>query len=330
MKAIVIAGLGLLVGLCASSFANAEDYYQPVYDDLEAFSRAFDPDLEEVDLAAAFELDYFNPGSPGLAEYARRFALTSESLASRVLKHPLFFASLEDLGERVETQRPAMDAAFARLLDFHPDATFLPVYFLVSGLSSGGQASRQGLLISADRFALTDEWIDSDLYRDGRLRPVSEITHLVAHELAHIQQVLTQGMDSYLSIYGPDKSVLALAIREGAADFVAQLISGDHINPVAHEYGLAHEEAIWNEFKKDYSNSETGEWFFVKPTAHKEWPQDIGYFVGFRIVQSYYENAKDKSEAFKEILAVTDYEMFLRKSGYAERFGDSQSPDVSG
>ena len=330
MKAFLFAGLGLLVGLCASSFANAEDYYQPVYDDLEAFSMAFDPNLEEVELAAAFELDYFNRGSSGLAEYARRFALTPESLARRVLNHPSFFASLEDLGERVETQRPAMDAAFARLLDFHPDATFLPVYFLVSGLSSGGQASRQGLLISADRFALTDEWVDSDLYRDGRLRPLSEITHLVAHELAHIQQVLTQGMDSYLSIYGPDKSVLALAIREGAADFVAQLISGDHINPVAHEYGLAHEEAIWNEFKKDYSNSETGEWFFVKPTAHKEWPQDIGYFVGFRIVQSYYENAKDKSEAFKEILAVTDYEMFLRKSGYAERFGDSQSPDVSG
>ena len=219
MKAILFASLGLLVGLCASSFANAENYYQPVYDDLEAFSRAFDPDLEQVDLAAAFELDYFGPGSPGLAEYARRFALTPESLASRVLNEPLFFASLEDLGERVETQRPAMEAAFARLLDFHPDAMFLPVYFLVSGLSSGGQASRQGLLISADRFALTDEWVDSDLYREGRLRPLSEITHLVAHELAHIQQVLTQGMDRYRSIYGPDKSVLALAIREGTADW---------------------------------------------------------------------------------------------------------------
>ncbi|HSG98141.1 MAG TPA: hypothetical protein VLA11_09125, partial [Woeseiaceae bacterium] len=72
MRATLFAALGLLVGLCASSFANAEDYYQPVYDDLAAFSRAFDPGLEEVDLAAAFELDYFNVGSPGLAEYARR------------------------------------------------------------------------------------------------------------------------------------------------------------------------------------------------------------------------------------------------------------------
>ena len=74
MKAILFASLGLLVGLCASSFANAENYYQPVYDDLEAFSRAFDPDLEQVDLAAAFELDYFDPGSPGLAEYAVGFS----------------------------------------------------------------------------------------------------------------------------------------------------------------------------------------------------------------------------------------------------------------
>ena len=324
MKAILCASLGLLVGLWGSSFVYADNYYQPVYDDLEAFSRAFDPDLKEVDLATAFELEYFKNGSPGLAEYARRFALTPESLATRVLNNPLFFASLEDLGERVETQRPAMDAAFAKLLDFHPDATFLPVYFLVTGLSSGGQASQQGLLISADRFALTDEWVDSDLFRNGRLRPLPEITHLVAHELAHIQQVLAQGMDRYVSIYGPDKSVLALAIREGTADFVAKLISGDHVNPIAHEYGMAHEEAIWNEFKKDYTNSETGEWFFVKPTGHEEWPQDIGYFVGFRIVQSYYENAKDKTEAFQEILSVTDYDLFLQKSGYAERFGNSQ------
>jgi hypothetical protein len=62
----------------------------------------------------------------------------------------------------------------------------------------------------------------------------------------------------------------------------------------------------------------------VKPTAREEWPQDIGYFVGFRIVQSYYENAADKSAAFQEILAVTDYELFLQKSGYAEKFGDFQ------
>jgi hypothetical protein len=42
--------------------------------------------------------------------------------------------------------------------------------------------------------------------------------------------------------------------------------------------------------------------------------------MGFRIVQSYYENASDKEKAVKEILAVTDYNQFLHKSEYALKF----------
>ena len=48
-------------------------------------------------------------------------------------------------------------------------------------------------------------------------------------------------------------------------------------------------------------------------------PQDIAYVLGARIVATYYDNAKDKVKAVSEILGVTDYPAFLRKSGYEER-----------
>ena len=296
---------------------HADDQYELVYSDLDHFSESFRPDLDEQQLVVALKLGYFDRASPGLTEYARRFNLTPDRLAARAVKHTEFFATLGDLRHRISGQAPEIHKAFEKLKSIHPDAVFPPVYFVVSGLGSGGQASQVGLLISADRYTLDESTNTAQSELDLGLRPTRQITHLVAHELAHIQQLRAQGLEQYLSIYGPNESVLAIAIREGTADFIAKLISGDHINPVAHAYGLEHEQEIWQEFKHAAHNNDTGDWFFVKPDKHPGWPQDIGYFMGYRIVESYYNNADDKNEAFQEILGVTDYDQFFDRSGYA-------------
>jgi len=43
--------------------------------------------------------------------------------------------------------------------------------------------------------------------------------------------------------------------------------------------------------------------------------------MGYRIVEAYYRGAPDKSQAILDILSVTDYAMFLEKSGYAPLAG---------
>ena len=45
-----------------------------------------------------------------------------------------------------------------------------------------------------------------------------------------------------------------------------------------------------------------------------------GQTADLEIVGVYYDAAPDKAAAVREILAVTDYEVFLERSGYAERF----------
>lgn len=47
---------------------------------------------------------------------------------------------------------------------------------------------------------------------------------------------------------------------------------------------------------------------------------DLGYFMGYRIAESHYLTAQDKRRAVQDILAVTDYDAFLKASGYPERF----------
>ena len=46
----------------------------------------------------------------------------------------------------------------------------------------------------------------------------------------------------------------------------------------------------------------------------------LGYFMGYRIAQAYYERAPDKKTAIRDILRVKNAEDFLERSGYAEGF----------
>jgi hypothetical protein len=45
-------------------------------------------------------------------------------------------------------------------------------------------------------------------------------------------------------------------------------------------------------------------------------PRDLGYWVGYRIVKSYYQQAPDKRQALRDIYGMTDPHQFLAKSGW--------------
>jgi hypothetical protein len=51
-------------------------------------------------------------------------------------------------------------------------------------------------------------------------------------------------------------------------------------------------------------------------TRFPEKPGDLGYWVGYRIVKSYYQHAADERQALREILEMTDSKAFLAKSGW--------------
>jgi hypothetical protein len=42
--------------------------------------------------------------------------------------------------------------------------------------------------------------------------------------------------------------------------------------------------------------------------------------MGYQITKSYYENAKDKKKAIKDILTIRDEKKFLKDSRYPEKF----------
>ena len=130
---------------------------------------------------------------------------------------------------------------------------------------------------------------------------------IVAYELIHYQQI------------GTGKTLLAQCIHEGSADFVGELISGGQINTRLRVYGDAHESELWSKFSNAMDKDDASHWLYQGDKS-KDRPADLGYYIGYRISQAYYEHSTDKKKAIHDILTAHDFPAFLQESHYADKF----------
>lgn len=49
-------------------------------------------------------------------------------------------------------------------------------------------------------------------------------------------------------------------------------------------------------------------------------PNDLGYWMGYKITEQYFKNWADKKQVFREILDIKDAHEFLRKSGFLDKY----------
>lgn len=276
-----------------------------VYDDVENFLQAASLIASGGDAAEAIQVHCLDKASPGLVMFIEKYDLTVERLVKAMNDHPEKYAALADNLRVLRSQEGSFRQAYAKMKEIMPEAVFPPTYFLVAGHRGIGSGSVEGPLISIEKDSA--ESIRGDL-----------VATLV-HEMLHMQQ-LAAVQEAYFDIFSGDgRTLLALCIREGAATYFAELITGgsEHKNR-ARDYLLAHEQELWSAFGRDMLGGDTGDWLWSKP-GNPEQPRDVGYALGARIVQVYYESAPDKPAAARTILSVTDYPGFLAASGYEAR-----------
>jgi hypothetical protein len=194
---------------------------------------------------------------------------------------------------------------FSELKSYIPDIVYPPTYFLIGAYRGIGSGSREGQLITVEKWS----------------NPIEGKTTMIVHELVHFQQAMAVGPDKYTALYGPEKNLLGLCIREGTAEFFANLVTGKITQDKAIDFTLKNKKTLWEQFIKEMHGRETGDWMWSKP-SDPEQPGQVGYVIGYQIVEAYYKNAKDKEQALREILSVTDYPAFLEKSQYNKPKGN--------
>lgn len=309
----------LLAGMLAFSSLKADEFPEfnrdpaqarIVTEDLDRFWAAWDLAEQEPDRRRdIFQKEYLDAGSPGLQAFVELRIQDVDRLLATIDHHADYYAALRAQMPDVLALAEPVREGFFKLQMLLPEAVFPDTYLLIGAMNSAGTIHWEGLLIGVEMHGLTPETnveAMSEWHRSV-LKPMDVIPVIIMHELMHFQQ-------ANLSRTAFD-TLLGKSIHEGAADFLAELILDRHVNQRLHDWALPREAELWAEFEQVMHDEDHSEWLYNGTQAVNR-PADLGYFIGYRIVQAYYGQADNKQEAVREIVAMTDPEAVLEASGY--------------
>ena len=233
--------------------------------------------------------------------------VSAEALKKVVLKERDYYARIRESTYKVSDYESQIRASYRKLKKLYAPAVFPPFYFIVGRTTSGGTATNQGMIIAMEIYS-----DHSDTTNYGRPSfDLDLLPYMVAHEIIHFLQPEPEG-----------EILLTKCLREGSADFIAELTSGDKVKLLngdrVYPYGDAHEKQLWKEFEPVMNSTELSPWLYSQTEDGR--PQNLGYWMGYQITEAYYQNAEDKQQAIHDIINITDYPKFLKDSGYGEQF----------
>jgi len=283
--------------------------------DIDRFWAAYDQAKTTSDTSIQRQLIqrlYIDKGSEGLHAFMKARDYDARMWVELINKYPRFWPSVRKNTLQVKTQAAAIVKNINYFKKLYPEMRPAKMYFTIGGLKSGGTISDNMVLVGAE-IATADNNTDASELSDW-LKDVfkgqqgSNLVSVNVHEYVHTQQ--KEG----------GNSLLAHSIREGSADFISELVTGKILNTAYATYGKQHEMSLKESFKIEMFGAELSKWLYNGSESKQA---DLGYFMGYSICKSYYQNQVDKTLAIKNIMEL-DYKdtaqvhTFLAKSKYYE------------
>jgi hypothetical protein len=299
-------GAGVLMGalaiamICGAARAATKPDIQ--LEDVNRFFRVYDASGGHPS-ADQLQHDYIDPGSEALHRFAQLRNVTGTRIADALASHPEIYTGARRCLAVLPGVKQRLTADLSKLAAFYPEAKFPPVTLLVGRGRPVGITDGSGVSMGLEALCAAN-------FMDPNLE--NRFVHTIAHEYGHIQQPESLQL---LEPGDPGATVLRMSLMEGAAEFVAELISGDVGNYQHKFWTKGHETAIETAFAEDEDKTDLSKWLNTGP-GDAEHPGDLGYWVGYRIVKSYYQHAADKRQALRDILQMTDPTKFLARSGW--------------
>ncbi|MBX6360172.1 MAG: hypothetical protein IRZ03_08845 [Acidobacterium ailaaui] len=306
----ILTFIGLLTFSVLTYGQNSSTIYTT---DIDNFWQAYDSVRTTKDTVKQLyfiQTLYLDKASDGLKDFIYLREHSSKLHLDNILKYPKFWNSVRQKTLDIKNHIKEIEGILEKFSILYDNYKPPKIYFTIGVLNSGGTTSPGKILIGSE-IACADKDVDaSELSKwlQGVFKLNTNIVAMVAHELVHTQQ---KDGDR-------NSNLLGHSIREGACDFIAELIYKPISSPYM-TYGNANEQYLWTEFKKEMYGQETKNWLYNGDNAPNG-VADLGYFIGYKICQSYYNNARNKRKALKEIIELT-YEKkqlnkFLKKSKY--------------
>lgn len=272
--------------------------------DIDNFYKAFDMVLKDTSKAVTiFKKEYFRKGTKGLKDFYKTKIKSVEKFAKFVIRHQEFYKSIRGDLSNIEDLKEQIYRSFQTFKEIYPKAVFPDVYFVIGRFSSNGTISKRGLLIGTEILSKTsttntEKW-NKNIARISMFRDHIPVT--VSHELIHFNQKKMK----------EENTLLAYSIGEGSAEFIAELISGKTDG----NYDAFKEirSQVLQDFEKE---KEKDIWRSWHQKSDKR-PRNAGYWMGYMICRSYYEQHGNINKTVDVILNMQDYAQFYEKSNVA-------------
>lgn len=279
----------------AGQFTTDPYQVEFVTSDLPKFWAAFNALSESDD--NPFET-YIRQGSAGVQGFVPYRIINADSLRSMVRRRTEDYEAVRGMEEKIKQKEQAIKPYFYGFKYWYPEAVFPPVYFVMGRFNSGGTTSEEGLIIGVEK--LTD---------------LNGLPSLIIHESVHFQQKWPEH----------ETTLLEHSILEGSADFLAELVTGipaGGSSNQAYAYGEAHKDPLCQEFVARMNEPDIKDWLYGT-SGKDDRPNDLGYWMGYKIVRAYFDQKEDKREAVRHILTLENFEAFLQESGFLESYQET-------
>ncbi|REC62921.1 hypothetical protein DRF65_08885 [Chryseobacterium pennae] len=302
--------------LSVSVFAQKRDFkiyietcdilnFWTAYDEVQKLSN---PE-EKVSI---FQKLYVDKATFGLQDFIKSRNFSSGQWIESFESKPKFWKTIRNKTEKIQKDFKNIESLYQNFSQLYTSFSPPKIYFTMGNLKGGGTVINGNLIIGSE-LAASDKTVDyselSPNYQD-RMKINSGIIFLTAHELVHTQQ----------NLRGTKTNLLGLCLKEGSADFIAELLTGKKVEAPYIDYGMQHQNSLWNDFQKEMQGDNFQNWLSNTATI-KDRPADLGYFMGYIITKRFYERSKDKQSAINTIMNLdfsntNETEFFLEKSGY--------------
>jgi hypothetical protein len=268
------------------------------YEDVQRFFRVY-YEAGKRPTADALQSGYIGPGSAGVRGFVPDRIQSASALAEYIGAHPEIYDAAERCRPKLKRLDGSASAGITRFKSLYPEAIIPPVWIVIGRNNSGGTSTVDGVILGLEKICGNDGHDDIPFER--------RVASVIVHEIAHYSQRNTGG-----------SSLLDAAIKEGGADFVAELATGHTSNEQLKRWTRGKEAGIEKRFRADMSSTDTRQWLY-NGLGTAEQPGDLAYWVGYRIAKAYYTKARDKHAAIQRILTGGDAAGLLRDSGWNEQ-----------
>lgn len=288
----------------------------PQFEDADRFIALFD-ETGGRPSAAQLQERYIAPGSYGITVATPNRIVDADNLARAIAADPQAYRTAID--ECLPMARASGDdlrAIYLGLKGALPQASLPQVYFIFGAGNSGGTAQGGAQVLGLE--VLCQIAKDPDDFR--RL-----LRHFYAHETIHSLQ------DDAGAGEAEDDYLLRSALTEGAADFIARLVTGKEPDEARDAWAQVHRDALFTLFLVDAdavrnfggwpergtpSGDALYRWVANYGSAPDGWPAEAGYWIGLKIWERYYAAAPDKHQALRDMLEIKNPREILAKAGY--------------